>query len=184
VKRTIFAFAVLVAAWVGFTSIGAHGQGAAAGGSGTTEEDVFLREVPAVVQAWQFSGVDLPPGYAAVISATGKWSYWPAKGTMGPAGNGAKTKDANLVKSGPANGCLLVRTGDTVLAFAKDDQVIRVTTPGPIYFCCNDTRTDEGTRRAAGSVHALPIKGSGDKGMGFTDNTGVLLVRIAVSKAD
>jgi hypothetical protein len=149
----------------------------------TNSEEVFIKEVQAEGQAWQYSGVKLPKGYTATITATGTWGInetWDKK--VGAGGNlEYKASDA-YVKSGAAEGCLLVRVGDTILAFSKDDEVIRVSTPGAIYFCANDVPTNEGLAKAELFLEGIPIQPAKDAhGSGFQDNDGVIKVRVAVS---
>jgi len=149
----------------------------------TNSEEVFIKEVQAEGQAWQYSGVKLPKGYTATITATGTWGInetWDKK--VGAGGNlEYKASDA-YVKSGAAEGCLLVRVGDTILAFSKDDEVIRVSTPGAIYFCANDVPTNEGLAKAELFLEGIPIQPAKDAhGSGYQDNDGVIKVRVAVS---
>jgi hypothetical protein len=173
-NRAVFAFTL--AGWVGLSAIAVQGRAPA--------QEVFLREVQAAGQAWQFSGVDLPEGYEAAISAKGMWTTHPREGAVGAGGGEIDPGDKFYVKNGAAHGCLLVRTGDKVLSFSKDDQVVHIETPGPIYFCANDARTQEGARRSRGYINSLPIPGMTNRGVGFTDNRGELLVRIVVKKLD
>jgi hypothetical protein len=148
-------------------------------------EEVFIKEVQASGQAWQYSGAELPAGYTATITATGTWQInetWDKK--VGPAGNSDFPAGDAYVKSGANEGCLLVRIDDTVQAFSKDDEVIRISAPGKIYFCANDVATTEGLTKAALFVQGIPIQPSKDAhGNGYQDNEGVLKVRIAVSKS-
>jgi hypothetical protein len=148
-------------------------------------EEVFTKEVQASGQAWQYSGVKLPAGYTATITATGTWQInetWDKK--VGPAGNSDFKAGETYVKSGVNEGCLLVRVGDAVQAFSKDDEVIRISTPGKIYFCANDAATDEGLAKAELFVQGIPIQpAKGAAGNGYQDNDGVIKVRVAVSKS-
>jgi hypothetical protein len=149
-------------------------------------EEVFRREVQAIGQAWQFSGVDLPKGYVATLTASGKWDInatWDRR--VGAGGHPTYKASDRYVKGGASEGCLLVRTGDTVLAFSRDDEVIRIDTPGKIYFCANDEPTEDGAAQSRHYVGALPIPATGATGgQGFLDNSGTLEVRIAVKKAE
>jgi hypothetical protein len=149
----------------------------------TNSEEVFIKEVQADGQAWQYSGVKLPKGYTATITATGTWGInetWDKK--VGPGGNPEYKASDAYVKSGAAEGCLLVRVGDTILAFSKDDEVIRVNTPGAIYFCANDVPTNEGLARAEVFLEGIAIQPAKDAhGSGFQDNDGVIKARVAVS---
>jgi hypothetical protein len=148
-------------------------------------EEVFIKEVQAGGQAWQYSGVKLPAGYTATIAATGTWTInetWDKK--VGPAGNTDYKAGDGYVKSGANEGGLLVRVGDTVLAFSKDDEVIRIQQPGKIYFCANDVATTEGLKRAESFVQGIVIQPQKDAhGSGFQDNDGIIKTRIAVSKS-
>jgi hypothetical protein len=148
-------------------------------------EEVFRKEVQAAGQAWQYSGVDLPTGYSATITATGTWQInetWEKK--VGPGGNSDFRAGDTYVKSGANEGCLLVRVGDAVRAFSEDDEVIRVTGPGKIYFCANDIATTEGLAKAELFVHGIPIQpAQGASGSGFQDNDGIIKVRVAVTKS-
>jgi hypothetical protein len=104
---------------------------------------------------------------------------------VGAGGNPTYKGDERYVKSGANEGCLLVRTGDTVLAFSRDDEVIRISTPGKIYFCANDEPTPEGAARSRHYLGALPIPGTRETGgLGFLDNCGTLEVRIVVKKSE
>jgi hypothetical protein len=147
---------------------------------------VTEKEVHAARQAWQYSGVDLPQGSEARISATGGWEINPTwEKKVGAGGNSEYKAADNYVKPGANEGCLLVKVGDTVRAFAKDGEVIRVTTPGKIYFCANDLPTDDGFTKAKEYANAVPIPAAKDAGGdGFLDNSGTLKVRIEVKKAD
>jgi hypothetical protein len=151
----------------------------------TDWEEVFIKEVQADGQAWQYSGVKLPAGYTATVTATGTWQInetWDKK--VGPAGYPEFKAGDTYVKSGAAEGCLLVRVGDTVQAFSKDDEAIRINTPGKIYFCANDVATAEGLEKAALFLQGIPIQAHKDaQGSGYQDNEGVLKVRVVVSKA-
>jgi hypothetical protein len=148
-------------------------------------EEVFIKEVQADGQAWQYSGVKLPAGYTATITAAGTWQInetWDKK--VGAGGNSTYKAADSYVKVGANEGCLLVRIDDTVHAFSKDDETIRITGPGKIYFCANDLPTTEGLEKAALFVDGIPIQAAKDaQGSGYQDNEGVLKVRIAVSKA-
>jgi hypothetical protein len=148
-------------------------------------EEVFIKEVQASGQAWQYSGVKLPAGYTATITATGTWTInetWDKK--VGAAGNSDYKAGDAYVKSGANEGCLLVRVGDTVQAFSKDDEVIRINAPGKIYFCANDLPTTEGLKKAELFLEGIPIQPSKDaQGFGYQDNDGVIKVRVAVSKS-
>jgi hypothetical protein len=150
----------------------------------TNSEEVFIKEVQAEGQAWQYSGVNLPKGYTATITATGTWGVnetWDKK--VGPGGNPVYEASEAYVKNGAHEGCLLVRVGDTILAFSKDDEVIRVNTPGKIYFCTNDVATSEGLARAESFLEGIPIQPAKDAhGSGYQDNDGVIKVRVAVGK--
>lgn len=150
----------------------------------TNAEEVFVKEVQAEGQAWQYSGVKLPKGYTATITATGTWGInatWDKK--VGAAGNTDYQASDAYVKSGAHEGCLLVRVGDTIQAFSKDDEVIRINTPGKIYFCANDVATNEGLARAELFVQGIPIQPAKDAhGSGYQDNDGVIKVRVAVGK--
>jgi hypothetical protein len=147
-------------------------------------EEVVVKEVQAAGQAWQYSGITLPTGYTASITATGTWGInetWDRK--VGPAGHPDHKAGDSYVKSGASEGCLLVRVGDTVQAFSKDDEAIKITTPGMIYFCANDVATTEGLEKAALFVQGIPIQPAKDaQGSGYQDNEGILKVRVAVSK--
>jgi hypothetical protein len=147
-------------------------------------EEVFIKEVQAAGQAWQFSGVKLPRGYTATITVTGAWTInetWDKK--VGAGGNSDYQASEMYVKSGAHEGCLLVRVGDTVQAFSKDDEVIRITSPGTIYFCANDVATTEGVAKAETFLDGITIQPAKDaQGSGYQDNDGVLKVRVAVSK--
>jgi hypothetical protein len=147
-------------------------------------QEVFIKEVQAEGQAWQYSGVTLPKGYTATITATGTWTInetWDKK--VGPGGNPEYDAGDAYVKSGAHEGCLLVRVGDTVLAFSKDDEVIRVNTPGRIYFCANDVATSEGVAKAELFLEGIPLQPAKDaQGSGYQDNDGIIKVRVAVSK--
>jgi hypothetical protein len=146
-------------------------------------EEVFIKEVQAEGQAWQYSGVKLPKGYTATISATGSWSInetWDKK--VGPGGNPEYKAGDGYVKGGANEGCLLVRVEDTILAFGKDDEVIRVSVPGKIYFCANDVPTSDGLAKAELFLKGIPIQpGKDSHGSGFLDNDGVIKVRVAVA---
>jgi len=148
----------------------------------TNSEEVFIKEVQAEGQAWQYSGVKLPKGYTATITATGTWGInetWDKK--VGPGGNPDYKAADTYVKSGASEGCLLVRVGDTILAFSKDDEVIRINTPGAIYFCANDVATNEGLAKAELFLEGIPIQPAKDaQGSGFQDNDGIIKVRVAV----
>src|SRR6185369_9494852 len=94
-----------------------------------------------------YSGVNLPEGYVARISVSGEWKpnpYWKYK--IGAGGDANSKIDAGkfYVKPGVKEGCLLVKSGDTILPFVKDDTVIEIKSPGKIYFCCNDEMTVAG----------------------------------------
>ena len=148
-------------------------------------EEVFVKEVQADGQAWQYSGVKLPAGHTAAITATGTWTInetWDKK--VGPAGHSEYKAADSYVKSGANEGALLVRVGDTVLTFAKDDEVLRISQAGKIYFCANDVATTEGVKKAELFLQGIPIQPAKDaQGSGFQDNDGILKVRIAVSKS-
>ncbi|QJW92875.1 hypothetical protein [Frigoriglobus tundricola] len=148
-------------------------------------EEVFTKDVQAAGQAWQFSGVELPAGYTAAITASGAWTInetWDKK--VGAAGHPEYKAGDAYVKSGAGEGSLLVRVGDTVLSFSKDDEVIRIQQPGRIYFCANDVATEEGLKRAELFVQGIPIQPLKDAhGSGFQDNDGTLKVRVAVTKS-
>lgn len=147
-------------------------------------EEVFVKEVQANGQAWQFSGVKLPEGYTATITATGSWGInetWEKK--VGAGGNSDFAAADNYVKPGAREGCLLVRTADTFVAFDKDDGKVVIDKPGKIYFVANDLPTEEGLKRAALFVQGVPIQTAKDAGgSGYQDNTGALTVRIVVRK--
>jgi hypothetical protein len=168
-NRVVVTFTVLSMAWLGL--------------SRPVAGETFLKEVEAAAQAWQFSGVDLPEGYEAIITAKGMWTSSPNFGPVGP-GGGEVTKNPHMVKNGARHGALLVRTGDTVRDFSRDDQTIKINTAGPIYFCSNDARSKEGFSGAKDYIHGIPIRPVSEKGVGFADNTGVLQVRIVVRKVD
>jgi len=171
--------AVLGAAVLGAVRAGAEDEAPA------NVEEVFVKEVQAVGQAWQYSGVELPAGYTAAITASGTWTInetWDKK--VGAAGHPEYKGGDGYVKSGASEGGLLVRVGDTVLSFSKDDEVVRVQQPGRIYFCANDVATTEGLKRAELFVQGIPIQPSKDAhGSGFQDNDGALKVRVAVTKS-
>jgi hypothetical protein len=156
----------------------------AAGEDPTDSEEVFIKEVQAAGQAWQFSGVYLPKGYTATVTAGGTWGVnetWEKK--VGPGGHPDYQAGDAYVKSGAHEGCLLVRSGDTVLAFSKDDEVIRINTPGNIYFCANDVATAEGLEKADTFVLGIPIQPAKDAhGSGYQDNDGVIKARVVVGK--
>ncbi|VTR97995.1 Uncharacterized protein OS=Pseudomonas putida S12 GN=RPPX_03510 PE=4 SV=1 [Gemmata massiliana] len=148
-------------------------------------EEVFIKEVQASGQAWQYSGVKLPAGYTAAITATGTWTInetWDKK--VGAGGNSDFKAEGTYLKSGANEGSLLVRVGDTVTAFSKDDDVLRVDGPGKIYFCANDTATPEGVKRAELFVQGIPIQPAKDAlGSGYQDNDGVIKARVAVGRS-
>jgi hypothetical protein len=148
-------------------------------------EEVFVKEIQADGQAWQYSGVKLPAGYTATITTTGTWQInetWDKK--VGAGGNSTYKAGDAYVKSGANEGCLLVRTGDKVQAFSKDDEVVRITTPGKIYFCANDIATDDGLAKAELFVQGIPIQpGKDAHGNGYKDNDGALKVRLVVTKS-
>lgn len=150
-----------------------------------TFEEVFVKEVQADGQAWQYSGVKLPKGYTATITATGTWTInetWDKK--VGPGGNSDYQASDAYLKSGAHEGCLLVRVGDTILAFSKDDEVIHVNIPGKIYFCANDVATNEGLAKAELFLQGIPIQPAKDAhGNGFQDNEGTIKVKVVVGKA-
>jgi hypothetical protein len=112
---------------------------------------------------------------------------------LGAAGK-SKTKAGNTyVKPGAQEGCLLVRIGDDILTFTKDDDKIVIKTPGKIYFCSNDEPTEDGATRfkellegknAKDYEGALPIAAPKETsvGVGFLDNIGSLHVRLTVVK--
>ncbi|HEV3436410.1 MAG TPA: hypothetical protein VG122_03560 [Gemmata sp.] len=177
-RRFLLPFAAILGA-VALGSVAALAEDEKA----TNSEEVFIKEVQAEGQAWQYSGVKLPKGYTATISATGTWGInetWDKK--VGPGGNPEYKASDAYVKSGATEGCLLVRVGDTILAFSKDDEVIRVSTPGAIYFCANDVPTSEGLAKAELFLEGIPIQPAKDAhGSGYQDNDGVIKVRVAVS---
>jgi hypothetical protein len=148
-------------------------------------EEVFVKEVQADGQAWQFSGVELPPGYTAAITATGTWTInetWDKE--VGPGGHAEFKASDSYVKSGAAEGCLLVRVGDTVTAFSKDDETVKITAPGRIHLCANDCATAEGTKKAELFLQGIPLQPAKDAGgSGYQDNSGALKVRLVVRKA-
>ena len=145
-------------------------------------EEVFTKEVQAIGQAWQYSGVELPAGFTAAVSASGTWTInetWDKK--VGAAGHPEYKGGDAYVKSGASEGGLLVRVGDTVLTFSKDDEVIKIQQPGRIYFCANDVATNDGLKRAELFVQGIPIQPSKDAhGNGFQDNEGALKVWIGI----
>jgi hypothetical protein len=173
-------FLLSVATILAFTVAGVVGADDAPANS----EEVFVKEVQADGQAWQYSGVKLPKGYTATITATGTWGInatWDKK--VGPAGHSQHTAGDAYLKSGAGEGCLLVRVGDTVTAFSKDDEVIRITTPGKIYFTANDVATEDGLAKAETFVQGIPIQPAKDAhGSGYQDNDGVIKVRVAITK--
>jgi hypothetical protein len=157
---------------------------------------VFEKDIHAEAQAWQFSGVDLPKGAIASLSAKGSWKTNPLWRQSFGAGGNPKTKAGTFyLRAGAKEGCLLVRIGNTVLPFFKDEDVVVVDTPGKIYCCANDEPTEDGTARfkdllegkhAKGYRDALPIQAlkRGNGGSGFLDNVGIITVRVAVKKAE
>ena len=166
----------LLLVWTGPALTGAPPQ--------ATPEEIFTREVQAVGQAWQFSGIDLPAGYAATLTASGNWKINPLWNKKVRAGGNQEFRGVEgYVKQGANQGCLLIRAGDTIMAFSKDDEVVRITTPGKIYFCTNDLPNENGVSPANDYIAAIPIPAAKDAiGAGFLDNRGKLRVRIAVKK--
>lgn len=148
-------------------------------------EEVFVKEVQADGQAWQFSGVELPLDYTATITSAGTWTINETWDKEVGAGGHAEFKAADsYVKSGAPEGCLLVRVGDTVTAFSKDDETVKISAPGRIYFCANDCATAEGTKKAELFLQGIPLRpAEGAGGSGYQDNSGALKVRIVVRKA-
>lgn len=148
-------------------------------------EEVYVKEVQAHGQAWQFAGVRLPEGYTATVTATGTWGInatWEKK--VGAGGNPEYTAAEGYVKPGAHEGCLLVRVGDAVTAFDTDDQKVRLDAPGRVYLCANDVPTEAGLKRAALFVRGIPVPAAKSAGGdGFQDNTGALTVKVVVRKA-
>ena len=150
-----------------------------------SEPPSLERQVEANQQAWQF-GFDLPKGYVANIRAGGKWRVFPMSPRVGPGGHDEIPKASatdQYVQSGANRGCLLVRTGDTVLPFSQDDETINIGTPGPIYFCCNDERTIDGAQGTRHDRDAKLIKATvTNRTGGFADNSGALKVTITLKR--
>ena len=148
--------------------------------------EVIEREVQADQQAWQF-GYDLRTGYMATIKAAGKWRVFARGARVWPGGHDEIAKASAIdgyVQSGANRGCLLVRSGDnSILAFSQDDETIEITTPGRIYFCCNDERTTDGAKGTRRDNDAIPIPATVTNRLGFADNTGAVKVTITVKKA-
>ena len=157
-------------------------------------KEIVEKEIYAEAQAWQFSGIDLPKGSTATITATGKWNVNPQwKKKVGPAGNAKVKAGMFYLEPGAHEGCLLLRSGDTVRAFSDDAQTIVIDTPGKIYFCANDEPTQDGLARFKDLVggkngkrfaDAIPIdaKEQASGGSGFLDNTGAIKIRIQIEK--
>jgi hypothetical protein len=176
-------FLLSLSAVLGAVVLGAFGAPAA--DEPPVWEEVFIKEIQASGQAWQYSGVKLPAGYTATITATGTWQInetWDKK--VGASGNSDYKAGDAYVKSGANEGCLLVRVGDKVQAFSKDDEVVRITAPGKIFFCANDIATNDGLAKAELFVQGIPIQpGKDAHGNGFQDNDGVIKVRVVVTKS-
>jgi hypothetical protein len=136
-------------------------------------------------QAWQYSGVDLPRGYLATLRATGQWTAVPGYGPVGPGGHPELSKALEFyVLPGANRGCLLVRSGDILLAFSRDEEAVEIITPGKIYFCCNDERTPQGAQKTQPGKEDIAIpKASFRFGEGFADNNGTIKVTLTVEKA-
>jgi len=151
----------------------------------TTAEEVFMKEIQADGQAWQYSGVTLSKGFTATITASGTWTInetWDKK--VGAGGNPEYDASDAYVKPGAHEGSLLIRVGDTILAFSKDDETIHISTPGKIYFCANDVATSDGLNKAETFLGGIPIQpGKDAHGSGFQDNDGIIKVRVGVSKS-
>ncbi len=159
-------------------------------------ERVMEKEILAEAQAWQYGGVDLGKGFVATITASGEWKINPLwKRKVGPGGNPQAQAGKFYLKLGAAEGCLLVRSGETVMAFSRDADTIVINTPGKIYFCANDEPTDEGvtrfkdlleSKKGKSFLDAIPIPALKDAsgGSGFLDNTGFIKVRVATKKVD
>jgi hypothetical protein len=159
-------------------------------------ERVTEKEILAEAQAWQYSGVDLGQGFVATITASGEWKINPQwKRKVGPSGNPKAKAGKFYLKFGAAEGCLLVRNGDTVLAFSRDADTIVINKPGKIYFCANDEPTADGvtrfkdlleSKKGKHFLDALPIPALKEEsgGSGFLDNSGSIKVRVAVKKND
>src|SRR5262249_20224267 len=133
------------------------------------------------------SGIDLAKGQVATITASGTWVTNPMmKGpNVGAGGHVYNKAGKTYVKPGAGEGCLLVRTGDTVLAFTRNNDAVRITTPGKIYFCTNDEPTEAGFARAREYTNGMPIPAAKDTiGVGFGDNSGALKVKVEVKRAN
>ena len=86
--------------------------------------------------AWQDSGVYLPEGASARISATGKWSPWPSAGVWsGPEGNEAWNGQVAFI---PAS-ALMGRLGtDGKPFFVGPESEITAKQNGRLYLAMND----------------------------------------------
>jgi len=159
-------------------------------------EAVTEKEIHSEAQAWQYSGVDLPKDQVATITAKGEWKTNPRwKQAFGAGGNPAKKAGSTYLKPEATEGCLLIRTGDDILAFSKDDDTLVIKTPGKIYFCVNDEPTEDGVTRFKDLIEgknakdyvgavAIPAPKDASKGSGFLDNIGSLRVHVVVKKAE
>ena len=159
-------------------------------------EAVTEKEIHAEAQAWQYSGVDLAKDHVATITAKGEWKINPLwKQAFGAGGKPKSPAGLSYLKSGANHGCLLLRTGDEIVAFSKDDDTLVIKTPGKIYFCANEEPNEDGVARFkeqmegkrakdyAGAL-AIPAPKEASTGCGFLDNTGSLRVRLVVTKVE
>jgi hypothetical protein len=146
----------------------------------------FEKDVQASVPPWQYSGVDIPPGYMAVVTVTGGWSANPGWGRkVGAGGNPEYKAGSRCAREGANEGCLLVMLGNgEVIAFSRDDEQIKVTTPGKLHFACNDEPTQPGYGEAPVRIGPFGIGSPNQDGAGYRDNSGTLKVRISLKRLE
>ena len=119
----------------------------------------FEKDIQASIPQWQYAGVDLPPGFVAEITVTGGWSANPAWGRLVGAGGNPEAKAKGTYAREVANeGALLLKLGDgEVIAFTRDDESIKVTTPGKLTFLCNDEPTQPGYGKSLVTIFNIDV---------------------------
>jgi hypothetical protein len=146
----------------------------------------FEKDIQASIPEWQNAGVDVPPGFVAVITAKGGWTANPAWGKLvGAGGNPEFKAKRTYALEGANEGALLLKLGNgEVIAFTRDDESIKVTTPGKLLFLCNDEPTQFGYGKSSFTIFNLDLGAANTDGAGFQDNSGALRIRISVRKIE